>query len=95
MIPGRRWPCAWWSAGSGGLHSVSFGRPDRRLGGRRRGRRGTHIRYLDAPVQRVLSIVPGQYDDMWTGAKGFYKVEPVVADGGEVIVYAPHITDLA
>jgi hypothetical protein len=29
---------------------------------------------------------------MWTGAKGFYKVEPVVADGGQVIVYAPHIT---
>jgi nickel-dependent lactate racemase len=35
------------------------------------------------------------YDEMWTGAKGFYKVEPVVADGGEVVVYAPHITELA
>jgi hypothetical protein len=32
---------------------------------------------------------------MWTGAKGFYKVEPVVADGGEVVVYAPHITEIA
>ena len=42
----------------------------------------THVRYLDAPVRRVLSLIPAKYDDMWTGAKGFYKVEPVVADGG-------------
>jgi hypothetical protein len=32
---------------------------------------------------------------MWTGAKGFYKVEPIVADGGEVIIYAPHVTEIA
>jgi hypothetical protein len=31
----------------------------------------------------------------WTGAKGFYKVEPIVADGGEVVLYAPHITEIA
>ena len=35
------------------------------------------------------------YDDMWVGAKGMYKVEPVVADGGEVIVYGPHISELS
>ena len=35
------------------------------------------------------------YDDMWTGAKGFYKSEPVCADGGDVIIYAPHITEVA
>jgi nickel-dependent lactate racemase len=42
-----------------------------------------------------LSLVSHKYDDMWTGAKGFYKVEPVVADGGQVIIYAPHITEIA
>jgi nickel-dependent lactate racemase len=46
-------------------------------------------------VRRVLSVVPEKYDDMWTAAKGFYKVEPVVADGGEVVVYAPHITEIS
>ena len=51
--------------------------------------------YLDAPVQRVLSLVPAMYADIWTGAKGFYKLEPVVADGGEVILYAPHITQIS
>ena len=55
----------------------------------------THIRYLDAPVQRVLSLIPQKYDDLWTGAKGFYKVEPIVADGGEVVLYAPHIREVA
>ena len=38
---------------------------------------------------------PTRYPDLWTGAKGFYKVEPVVADGGEVVLYAPHITEIA
>jgi hypothetical protein len=32
---------------------------------------------------------------MWTGAKGFYTVEPVVADGGQVVLYAPHIHDVS
>ena len=35
------------------------------------------------------------YDDMWVGAKGMYKVDPVVADGGEVILYGPHISELS
>jgi hypothetical protein len=43
----------------------------------------------------VLSLMPRRYDDLWTAAKGFYKVEPVVADGGEVVIYAPHITEVA
>jgi nickel-dependent lactate racemase len=50
-----------------------------------------HIRYSDRPYKTVLSIMPRRYADMWTAAKGMYKVEPVIADGGEVIVYAPHI----
>ena len=54
-----------------------------------------HVRYLDAPVHRVLSVIPERYDDMWTAAKGFYKVEPVVADGGEVVLLAPHVRRLS
>ena len=55
----------------------------------------THVRYLDKPVRRVVSLMPSRYQDIWTAAKGFYKVEPIVADGGEVILYAPHVTQLA
>jgi nickel-dependent lactate racemase len=43
----------------------------------------------------VLSIMPTKYEDIWTAAKGFYKLEPIVADGGEVIIYAPHITQVS
>jgi len=54
-----------------------------------------HIIYVDKPFKRVLSVIPEMYDDLWTGAKGMYKVEPVVADGGEVIIYAPHINEVS
>ena len=48
-----------------------------------------------APVRRVLSLIPAKYDDMPTGAQGFYNVKPIVADGGQVALYAPHIRDIA
>ncbi|MCT1460073.1 lactate racemase domain-containing protein [Aestuariimicrobium sp. p3-SID1156] len=54
-----------------------------------------HVKYVPGPYKRVLSMIPPMYEDMWTGAKGFYKLEPVVADGGELIIYAPHITQVS
>ncbi len=57
--------------------------------------RQLHIIYVDHPFKQVLSIMPEMYDDIWTAAKGMYKLEPVVADGGEVIIYAPHITEIS
>lgn len=50
-----------------------------------------HIRWCDTPFQRVLSCAPAMYDELWTGAKAMYKMEPAVAVGGEVIIYAPHL----
>lgn len=54
-----------------------------------------HITYVEKPFKRVLAIMPELYDDFWTGAKGMYKMEPVIADGGEVVIYAPKITDIS
>jgi nickel-dependent lactate racemase len=54
-----------------------------------------HIEWVDRPFQRVLSVMPTLYDDLWTAAKGMYKVEPALADGGEVVIYAPHITEVS
>ena len=39
--------------------------------------------------------MPEMYDDLWTAAKGMYKLEPAIADGGEVVIYAPHITEVS
>jgi nickel-dependent lactate racemase len=96
LIPCRRLAlCLVVESGTGALHAASFGTPEAAWAACADVSAQTHIRYLDAPVHRVLSLVPPKYDDMWTGAKGFYKVEPIVADGGEVIIYAPHITEIA
>jgi nickel-dependent lactate racemase len=52
-----------------------------------------HIVWLDEPFDRVLAVMPPMYADLWTAAKGVYKTEPAIADGGEVIVYAPHVKE--
>jgi nickel-dependent lactate racemase len=54
-----------------------------------------HIVWTEKPYRRVLAIMPEMYDDLWTGAKGAYKMEPAVADGGEVVIYAPHIREIS
>ncbi len=54
-----------------------------------------NVEYLAKPVKRVLSVLPPMYGELWTGAKGMYKVEPVVEKGGEVILYAPHMKEIS
>ena len=53
------------------------------------------IRIVERPFNRVLSIMPRMYDDLWTAAKGMYKLEPAIADGGEVVIFAPHIDEVS
>ncbi len=54
-----------------------------------------NILSLPQTFRRVLSMPAPIYDDLWTAAKAMYKTEPIVADGGEVIIYAPHITEIS
>ncbi len=54
-----------------------------------------HVIYVEKSFTKVLSNMPALYDDLWTAAKGMYKLEPVIADQGEVIIYAPHITEVS
>lgn len=54
-----------------------------------------HVIWIDKPYDRVLAIMPSMYQDIWTAAKGMYKTEPAVADGGEVVIYAPHVTEVS
>jgi len=50
-----------------------------------------HILWFDRPFKRVLSCAPAMYDELWTAGKAMYKMEPAVAVGGEVVIYAPHL----
>lgn len=50
-----------------------------------------HIVTRKKPYQTVLGRSPEMYDEIWTAGKVMYKLEQVVAKGGDLIIYAPHI----
>jgi len=54
-----------------------------------------HIRYKAHPFHTILACAPRMYDELWTAGKCMYKLEPVLADGGELIIYAPHIAEIS
>jgi nickel-dependent lactate racemase len=54
-----------------------------------------NIIWVPHPFTRVLSMPATRYDDLWTAAKAMYKTEPVIVDGGEVIIYAPRIGEVS
>jgi nickel-dependent lactate racemase len=56
--------------------------------------REIHITHKDQPFHTILSCAPPMYDELWTAGKCMYKLEPVLADGGELIIYAPHLKEI-
>jgi nickel-dependent lactate racemase len=81
--------------GGGGLAALSYGDPTSAWDAASDVSRRVHITYKERPFHTVLSCAPKMYDEMWVGGKCMYKLEPVVADGGELIIYAPHIHELS
>ena len=53
-----------------------------------------HITYKPNPFHTIVSCAPPMYDELWTAGKCMYKLEPVLADGGELIIYAPHLSEV-
>jgi len=78
-----------------GLAGVFYGTPERSWSQAADLSRKLHIVYKDHPYHTVLSCAPEMYDDIWTAGKCMYKLEPVVADGGTLIIYAPHISEVS
>lgn len=54
-----------------------------------------HIRYSDRSYHKVIGIAPEMYDDLWVAGKVMYKLEHVVEDGGELVIFAPHISEVS
>ena len=52
-----------------------------------------HIKYIKGPLKTVVQVIPSYYDEIWTAGKGSYKLQKqgVMSEGGEIILYAPHI----
>ena len=57
--------------------------------------RRVHIRYTGRKYQKVLALLDPHYDEMWVGGKASYKLGAIVEDGGELIIYAPHLNKLS
>jgi len=54
-----------------------------------------HIVEKRRPFRIVLGRAPEMYEEIWTAGKVVYKLEQVVAPGGTLIVYAPHIREIS
>ncbi|MGH9822220.1 MAG: lactate racemase domain-containing protein [Blastocatellia bacterium] len=78
-----------------GLAGLFAGTPEEAYGAAADLSASVHVRWTERPFRRVLSVMPPMYEDIWTAAKGMYKVEPAVDDGGEVVIYAPHIREIS
>lgn len=54
-----------------------------------------HVRWVDRPFRQVLSVAPPMYDELWTAGKAMYKLEPALAEGAELIIFAPHLREIS
>jgi len=54
-----------------------------------------HIAYLDRPYKRILGLTPPIYEEVWVAGKAMYKLEPVVADGGELVIHGGHVREIS
>jgi nickel-dependent lactate racemase len=77
------------------LVGLFFGTPESAWDAASEVSRATHITYKPKPFHTVLSCAPLMYDEVWVAGKCMYKLEPVVADGGELIIYAPHVKEIS
>jgi nickel-dependent lactate racemase len=57
--------------------------------------REVHIRYTGRKYKRVIALLDPHYDELWVGGKASYKLGAIIEEGGELIVYAPHLTKLS
>jgi nickel-dependent lactate racemase len=80
--------------GKNGLAGIYAGTPEAAWDAASELSRRLHITYKEHPFKTILSCAPAMYDELWTGGKCMYKLEPVLADGGELIIYAPHIREV-
>lgn len=54
-----------------------------------------HVVFKEKQFPTVFGICPEMYGEIWTGGKVMYKLEQVVAPGGKLIIYAPHIKEVS
>ena len=95
MIPVERRAITFVVAADASLYDLHYGTPESAWNAAADVSSQVHIRRYPKPFHTVLSCAPPMYDDVWVAGKCMYKLEPVVADGGELIIYAPHLKEIS
>jgi lactate racemase len=95
LIPAERRCIAFVVAPDARLHGLFYGTPEAAWAEAAELSSRVHIRRVARPFRQVLSCAPPMYDELWVAGKCMYKLEPVVADGGELIIYAPHLKQIS
>ena len=95
LIPAERRAITFVVRSDAALHGLYYGTPESAWEEAASLSSQAHIKRTAKPFQTVLSCAPSMYNDLWVAGKCMYKLEPVVADGGELIIYAPHITEIS
>ena len=54
-----------------------------------------HIKYIGRKYKRVVALLDRHYDELWVGGKASYKLGSIIEEGGELIIYAPHLSQLS
>lgn len=95
LIPVERRCLAFVVSPQAKLHGLYYGTPESAWSDAADLSAQTHITRVPRPFRQVLSCAPPMYDELWVAGKCMYKLEPVVADGGELIIYAPHLNEIS
>ncbi|HEY8204246.1 MAG TPA: lactate racemase domain-containing protein [Pyrinomonadaceae bacterium] len=53
--------------------------------------RQVHIKYTGRKYKRVVALLDEHYDELWVGGKASYKLGGIIEEGGQLIIYAPHL----
>src|SRR6266496_2726217 len=57
--------------------------------------RHVHIKYTGRKYKRVVALLDEHYDELWVGGKASYKLGAIIEEGGELIIYAPHLRSIS
>jgi lactate racemase len=77
------------------LHGLYFGDPVASHRAAAALSQDVNILWTGRRYRRVVAECPVKYDELWTGGKLAYKTQEVVEQGGEIVMYAPHLDSIA
>ena len=95
MVKTRKWCASMVVQSDGALAGLYVGTPEAAWEKAADQSAGLHIVRKAKPFRQILSCAPEMYDELWVAGKCMYKLEPVLAEGGELIIYAPHLKEIS